>query len=217
MGKRKVLAVYGLLFVTMITFIFFQISQSQHIVGYMTFTSIEEEMIVSAPSELVLLLSEDLVLGENVGKNIEVIVSYTGKTPLRSCQIFPVPYSEITVYSSEKISLQSEEEIIVPVSIQTPLKLPSSRNFSLLFNCEEYSKEFSFSFSTVDDSSDSSKLTGFSVQDETKTKLSFFGFVVIGIIAVVFVARLFHRRDTRNYDFQNYPNSRRKYIPLDIS
>ncbi len=216
MGKRKVLTGYAFLFIVMILFIAVQIARNEHFVGYTSFVSQEEQVVVSEQEGIVLSFREPLVLGRGTGKNLELFVEYYGQTPLVSCGIADSSSSSIHISSSQHVSLHPGEKITLPVSILVPADFSStSRNLSLLFSCEGYQYEYEFSFTILGESLSSSSLTSFAVQEETKSKLSLIGFIVIGILIVIVVARLFYKRDTQNYVSLGRP--RRTLIPFELS
>ncbi len=216
MGKRKVLTVYSLLFIVMGVFISFQLLHTQHFLGYVSFSPSEEiQQSVSESSELRVRFNDALVLGEGTGRNMYLTINYIGQVPLLACYVSPSPTSSIVVYSSQHVSLHSGEEVLLPVSVQTPQDVSSSRNLNFFLDCEGYHHEEVFPFSLIEDSTVPIAATGLAVGDTTQTKLSFFGFVVVGILVVVFVARLFHKKDTQKYVSLGRPQ--RTLIPLDLS
>lgn len=218
MRKRKVLAGYGFLFIVMIAFVAVQIAHSEHFVGYASFAPVEEQVVASDQGDVILSFGEPFVLGRGTGKNVDLFIDYRGQIPLISCSISDAPLSLIRISSSQRVSLHSGDRVILPVSIQVPSDFTlNSRNLSLLFSCENYQREYVFPFSIFDDvsASSASPITGFTVGEETRSRLSLFGFVVMGILIVVFVARLFHKRDTQNYVSLDRP--RRTLIPLELS
>jgi hypothetical protein len=217
MRKRRVLVGYGIVFLAAFTFIAFQITHAEHFVGYVSFAPAEPEQVLeSEQEEIVLSFGEPLVFGMGTGKNLELFIDYRGQAPLVFCSVFDVSSSSIHISSSHRVSLHSGDKATLPVSIQVPSNFESdARNFSFLFSCEGHQQEYTFPFMMFNELSSSSVLTGLAVQEETKGKLSLFGFVVAGILIVVFVARSFHKKDTHNYVSLDRP--RRTLIPLKLS
>ncbi|MEK6825588.1 MAG: hypothetical protein AABY00_02260 [Nanoarchaeota archaeon] len=215
MRKRRVLVGYGLLFVAMFVFIAFQVTQNAHFLGYVTFAPAEEQIVSSDSSEMVLSFEEPLVFSKGTGKNINLHVVYHGQTPLVSCELTSESPSSLFISSSFP-TVRPGEEGIMPVTFQVLSDFSSdTRNLSLLFSCEGYRKSFLFSFTLVDEPLLVPRLTGLSIQEDTKSKISWVTFVFIGVIIVLMVAHFFHRRDRRFHEMALQP--RRKLIPLDLS
>ena len=215
MRKRRVLVKYSLLFVAMFAFVAFQIAQSGHFLGYVTFAPSEEQSITSVNSDFTLSFEEPLVLSKGTGKNTGLHFVYRGQAPLFSCSVSSESPSDLFV-SSSSLTFRPGEEGVFPVNIQTSSHFYSdARNLTLLFSCEGYRVLFTFPFTLADEPVSAPVLTGLAIQDETKSKISWVTWVFIAVVVVLIVAHFFHRHERRIHE--SSPRPRRKLIPLDLS
>ncbi|MBM3233103.1 hypothetical protein FJZ18_02975 [Candidatus Pacearchaeota archaeon] len=209
MGKRRVLTIYVLIFLASFFLIAFQFSTTRHYIGSVVYEE-NSPLVVSDGSGVRFWFEEALLLSPGLGKNSYAVIENTGKMNLRHCALGSGDNS--IILSSSVFSIGGEKSTRVPVNILVANDIPEAGSITVILDCEDFSESYVSSFTAQ---GYAPITTGIAVQDETKAKLSVAGYVFIGVIIALIIARLFYRRDIRAHS--HYPRPRRTIVPLELS